>query len=92
MSVLETKQIDKALKKKGFVIEERDHHFYFYKNDGKKTSINTKTSHSASEIGNSLIKIMAKQLHLEKSEFERLIKCTLSGEEYKEILKEKGLI
>ena len=30
MATLKTDKIDKALRKKGFEIEERDHHYYFY--------------------------------------------------------------
>ena len=92
MAVLETKQIDKALRKKGFEKNTGDHNFYYYMNNGKKTNIFTKTSHSASEINDSLIAKMAKQTYLEKSQFMRLIECTLSGEQYKEILLEKNLI
>lgn len=36
MGILKTIQIDKALRKKGFVIENKDHHFYYYMNNGKK--------------------------------------------------------
>ena len=92
MSVLETKQIDKALRKKGFEKKEGDHNFYYYINNGKRTNIFTKTSHSASEINDSLISRMAKQTHLDKSQFTKLIECTLSGEKYKEILIEKNLL
>lgn len=92
MSVLEITQIDRALRKKGFDIQNGDHHFYYYMNNGKKTAIFTKTSHSAREIGDPLIKKMANQVRLSKEEFKRLIECTLSGEDYKKILIEKELI
>lgn len=92
MSVLEIAQIDRALRKKGFNIENGDHHFYYYMNNGKKTGIFTKTSHSAKEIGEPLIKKMADQVRLPKEEFKRLIQCTLSGEDYKKFLKDKQLI
>lgn len=92
MGILKTIQIDKALRKKGFVIENKDHHFYYYMNNGKKTNIFTKTSHSSDEIGEGLIKRMAEQLNIEKDEFKELIQCTLSGEQYKQILIDKGLL
>lgn len=92
MAVLKTAQIDKALKKKGFEASNKDHHFYYYMNNGKKTNIFTKTSHSSDEIGDGLIKKMADQVRLEKNEFKELIQCTLSGEKYKQILINKGII
>lgn len=92
MAVLKTIQINKALTKKGFKKENKDHYFYYYTHNGKKTNIFTKFSHSSTEIGESLIKMMADQVHLEKDEFKKLIECTLSGEEYKKILINKGFI
>ena len=86
MSVLKTSQIDRALRKKGFEVSNKDHHFYYYVNNGKKTNIFTKISHSSDEIGEGLIKKMATQVRLEKDEFKELVQCTLSGERYKEIL------
>ena len=92
MATLKTDKIDKALRKKGFEIEERDHHYYFYYHNGKKTAINTKTSHGKDEIWDSLIGKMARQLCLEKEQFLRLIQCTLDAETYKQILIDKGKI
>ena len=73
MSTLKTEKIDKALRKKGFKNEQRDHNYYFYYYNGKKSAINTKTSHGKDEIGDSLIGMMAKQLHLKKEQFMQLI-------------------
>ena len=92
MAVLKTIQIDKALRKKGFEVSNKNHHFYYYMNNGKKTNIFTKTSHSSDEINDTLIKKMADQVRLEKNEFKELVQCTLSGERYREILIDKGII
>lgn len=92
MATLKTDKIDKALRKKGFKKEDRDHHYYFYYHNGKRTAINTKTSHGKDEISDPLINIMAKQLCLEKEQFMRLIQCTLDGEAYKQILIENKKI
>lgn len=92
MSTLKTDKIDKSLRKKGFTKEEKDHHYYFYYYKGKKTAIHTKTSHGKSEIGDSLIGLMSKQLHLEKGQFIRLIQCTLDAKGYEKILIEKTII
>ena len=92
MAVLKTSQIDKALQRKGFEAKPKDHNFYYYIYNGKKTKIFTKTSHSSAEVNNYLIGKMAFQLHLNKQQFTELIQCTLSGERYKEILLEKKLL
>lgn len=92
MGTLKTTQIDRALRKKGFETLNKDHHFYYYMDNGKKTNIFTKTSHSSDEIGEGLIKMMATQVHLEKNEFKELVQCTLSGEQYRDILISKGFI
>lgn len=81
------------LQAKGFEKEERDHHFFWYIHNGKKTNISTKTSFgSKKEIGDPLISKMADQVHLKKDEFMKLIQCTLSKEEYREVLIERGFI
>lgn len=92
MAILKTNQIDKALTKKGFEARPKDHNFYYYINDGKKTNIFTKNSHSKNEVNDFLIGKMASQLHLNKEQFKELIQCTLSAEKYKEILREKKLL
>ena len=92
MATLKTDKIDKALRKKGFLREERDHHFYFYIYNGKKTAINTKISHSETEIGDPLVIQMSKQIYLNKEQFVKLIECTLDAESYKQILIDKGII
>lgn len=92
MATLKTDKIDKSLRKKGFVKEEKDHHYYFYYHNGKKTAINTRTSHGKTEIGDTLIGLMAKQLFLEKEQFMRLVQCTLDAESYKKILINKEKI
>lgn len=92
MATLKADKIDKSLRKKGFEKEERDHHYYFYYYNGKKTAINTRTSHGKNEVGDSLIGMMAKQLCLDKEQFMRLVECTLDAESYKEILIKKEKI
>lgn len=93
MAVLKTNQIDASLQKKGFIKEKnRDHIYYFLYLNGKKTSIRTKTSHSAKEINDTLIKIMSQQVKLTREQFMDLINCPLSKEAYEEILIESGCV
>lgn len=85
--------VEKALCKKGFVPKGGDHRFFIYQTqDGLDTTIQTKISHSAIDIGKGLIALMSKQCVLRKEEFVNLIKCPLSRDRYEEILKEKKAI
>ena len=88
MTVLKTKQIKNALIKKGFTEEKTNRHrkYRYYKNN-KKTTIFTVISHGTKEIDASLISIMAKQLKIKTDQFINLIKCTLSKENYYELIK-----
>lgn len=92
MAVLKTDAIDKALTKKGFVKNERDHHLYIYYNNGQKTAINTKISHGKKEIYDDLILAMARQVRLSKRDFMKLIQCTLDANSYKQILVNNKMI
>lgn len=87
--VFSGKAVEKALLKKGFVKEDRDHKYFVFLYEGKKTKVKTKTSHNDQDIGSSLISQMAKQLRLDKREFCDLINCPLTKEKYIAILKNK---
>ena len=54
--------------------------------------LSTKISHGSSDIREDLIRVMAFQCALSKSEFIDLVKCPLSEEAYKEILEKKGFL
>lgn len=90
MPTVKTNKIDASLQKKGFDKTNRDHNYYILYVEGKKTKIHTKISHSATEIDDFLVKQMARQVRLDRKQFEDLIECPLSKEDYIEILKEKG--
>ncbi|MFR1850293.1 MAG: type II toxin-antitoxin system HicA family toxin [Clostridium sp.] len=90
--VFKSQKVEKALKRKGFKEEPRDHKYFVFYNNGKKTRIKTKVSHCGQEINDYLIDQMKKQLHLNKSQFEDLINCPLSEEDYKAILKAQNII
>lgn len=92
MPSFRTKDIRAALTSKGFVDVETHHGMFWYYVDGKKTSVRTRLSRGISEYGDSLLGQMTKQLHLTRSELGELIECPLTGEKYREILKEKGVI
>lgn len=92
MATMKTADIIKSLGIKGFEQQTTHHEIFWFKHNGKKTSIRTRVSHGEREIGDNLIGMMAKQVKLKKSEFEDLIACPLSKEEYEKILIAKGEI
>jgi len=87
---LKTSSIKAALKRKGFIERDGDHHYYVYCIDGKKTSIFTKISHSSDEISDTLISAMARQTRLTKPKFTELVNCTLSEEDYRRMMIDEG--
>lgn len=82
MSTIKTKDIHAALTSKGFRIDEKHHEMLWLVVRGKKTSIRTRLSRGISEYGNSLLKLMAKQLKLRRADLDRLIECPLTEEAY----------
>ena len=88
MTTIKARDVKANLPKKGFVEDRsRDHINYWYQPEGKKTVIKTKISHSANDIGDSLIGKMSRQTHLDKQQFLDLVNCPLSKEDYYEIVK-----
>ena len=75
--------ISRALKKKGFLENtKRDHIWYTYYRNGKKTSINTKISHGVNEIDDGLLGKMARQMRLSRHDFDEFVACHLSQDDY----------
>ncbi len=90
------RDIDAALRKKGFRRDaDRDHVYYFLTDsDGNDVGVKTKISHGmmGETIGDPLIGKMARQLHFSKSQFLAFIDCTLDEAGYREILARQGLV
>ncbi len=89
------RKVEDGLEKKGFIRKEGDHHrFIYYTQQGKKSSIQTKTSHTPKmkEIGDNLLGQMAGQCKLTKSEFFKLLDCPLSRKDYEAILVKKEML
>ena len=90
-SVRSARDIDRALRRKGFrrEMDGKHIHYFFSESDGTKSGIFTLMSHGmgATTIGNPLISLMASQLHLTKRQFLDLIDCTLDEEGYRNILR-----
>lgn len=93
--VLDKNKALKNLKNKGFSIAKYksvDHHYLeFYHDD--ILILFTKISHgSKKDLDSYLIKQMSAQCKLSKSDFAELVNCTLSQENYINILVQKGFI
>lgn len=88
-------RIEAALLRKGFRKREGDHHFFIYWGlDGKKTPVFTKTSHGAkgAAIGADLFGRMARQLRLKSRQFEDLVDCPMTREQYEQTLREQDAL
>jgi hypothetical protein len=80
------RQVLSGLRSKGF-IEERDRHHIFLAYEtvgGLRSEIRTRISHQSGggDISDSLLGAMARQVRLSRRDFDQLIDCPLSREEY----------
>ncbi len=92
---MERRVVESALERKGFLVSQRDHNvFVFQLQDGRKTSVWTKTSHGIGykTLSDSLLSAMARQCDLTRGQFTDLIECPLSREAYETLLRERGRI
>jgi len=95
--IIERKNINRNLPKKGFKKVKSGHHIYFhhYLND-VATGAYTYISHSkksTSSYSGYLLKSVRRQLQLDSNQdVVDLINCPMDGEQYNEILRQKGLI
>lgn len=85
-------RIRKVLLRKGFREVNTDHKMLIFHHQGKKTAIHTKVSHGVKEIGDPLIGLMAKQIHLSKSQFEGVIECSVKEADLIAFYAEQGLL
>ena len=91
----EKAKVESALLGKGFHKIEQDHHYFiYYTQEGKKTTVKTKTSHTKKmkDIPDNILGQMARQCHLSKNEFLNLVDCPLSQDNYEKILQHKEII
>jgi hypothetical protein len=83
-----------ALLKKGFVqVKGRQRHQTFQLCVNiEGVDIRTHYSHSASECGDGILNLMARQLHLTRQQMNDLIDCRMGRDEYVDVLSDKGLL
>ena len=89
-------KLESSLQKKGFEMDESKHHRYFHLIvDGKKTNIHTKTSHGSKKhktLGPPNQSLVKRQLKFEKKkQLEQFIDCTITYEDYIQILTAQGI-
>jgi len=87
----------KAVLRKGFrEFRNGDHIYYRFvqSNDEINPLIKTKLSHgSGKDISDDLLAMMSRQMMFDKkSDLTKFLECTLSGEDYREILALKGFV
>ena len=92
--VRKTINVKSSLESKGFIRRKgRTHHdFYHLYFKGKKTTIFTKCSRSHHSINIQNLKKMARQLRLNDQDFDDLIDCPMTRENYLEKMLNGGFI
>jgi len=89
------RDIEKSLKKKGFIQEYGDHNCFYHEYKGKRTGAYAKVSYGTKykDYGIQLIRLLKRQLLLNSiEETKRLLKCPMNAKEYIILLKKKGII
>ena len=92
---IDIKDISKNLPRKGFIVEEKHHKYFYHVYNGKRTGAYTYISHGSKikTIGDNLINMMKKQLELDnKQQVSDLCKCPMSTDDYNDILIGKKII
>lgn len=90
-------QIESSLCTKGFLEDRaRDHRRFHHIYKGKKTGISTKTSHGSEkykDYQDALLARIKRHLRLDsKEDLKDFLLCPMSGEEYNQKLRSKGLL
>jgi len=94
MATRKRKDVEANLSNKGFTLnDKKDHRYYFFTLDDRIVA-RTKVSHGTKykDLGNDLIVAMAKQCHLSKEQFLELVDCTMSQQDYEMSLRECQLL
>jgi hypothetical protein len=85
--VFKTRHVAVSLCAKGFREDhKRDHRYYFFYHQGKKSSIQTKISHNADEIDDYLCSAMSRQMRLTRDQFKKFVECPLKAEAYLKLM------
>lgn len=85
---LRARAVTEALVAKGMERHESHHTMFRRRVDGVTTLV-TRVSHGATDIGANLATAMAHQCALQLAEFQKLVDCTLSADEWDAIVRER---
>ena len=95
---IDRRKIESSLSKKGFARKDDTHHRYFHHEyKGKPSGAYACTSHGGSEkyktYSVQFFKMMKKRLFLDRvRQVEDLFLCPIDGDDYNQILRQKGLL
>lgn len=92
---IDRSEIESSLVAKGFIKEDTHHRYFYYEVEGKKSGVFTYTSHGSQykTIGENLLKQMKKQLRLDTlAQVADLFKCPMTGDDYSEHLRKRGVL
>lgn len=95
MSPLDSRKTYNNLLKKGFresTTKSKDHKRVEFWYNGKLTPSRTKLSHNGEELVDYHIREMAKQTYMSKKQFVDFANCSLSEDQYIELLKTQKII
>lgn len=80
---MKAREVAQSLEAKGFKAErDRDHIYYFFWHNLKRTGISTKISHNEKDLTDQLCAFMARQTKLTLSQFKKLIDCPMTEQMY----------
>lgn len=90
---MDRRDLESALSKKGFEMEQGDHRYYTLVVDGKETAVGTMVSMGtkSKELGPPMVSTIAKQLRLTKEELKRFVACNMSEQDYIQHLRSCGV-
>jgi len=92
---VEKRIIESNLPRKGFIEEDTHHKYFYHEYQGLRTGVSTYTSYGSryKTYDVTLLKRMKKELRLDTiRQVVDLFKCPMTGDDYNQILKNKGLI
>lgn len=91
---LDRAEIERSLKRKGFVLDDgRDHRYYYHERNGRRTGVYTKVSTGSQyrTLHDSTLSKIKKQLRLSTSdELHDFVNCPMTLEMYNAILMQRG--
>ncbi|MBI5233528.1 MAG: hypothetical protein HY880_04165 [Deltaproteobacteria bacterium] len=91
---IDRRLIEASLRKKGFVQEGGDHKYFYHEVNGKRTGPYAYVSRGSGykTYDDNLLSAIKRELRLDTlRETRDLLECPMNGEEYKSILKRKGI-